>query len=282
MLKNSVKIFYNKRLLHISLPQLHKDVYNPFPEYKEPSLLQKIKGLKQFPEELKKLKEETQNLFRNCNDHFQDSHGKTEVLFDFKDEDSLSKWITKSDIDFDLGNSMCNLSMTKNKTGLFTGYINSALPQDGRVKYTGFCSMKSMRRLKAFYKKDPYYIGESTHIALRVRGDGRKYSFVVNTPGIFDLTYYDQYIYPIYTRGGPYWQTVLIPFSKLVLSSKGRIQDQQSRINDFYVDSFGINIYDGNDGPFSLEIDYLAFFNDAYHREHFAYELYRVPTGVKS
>merc|ERR1719222_378580 len=63
---------------------------------------------------------------------------------------------------------------------------------------------------------------------MNIRGDGRKYMINLKVKRDFDILWNDRWHYPLYTRGGPYWQYVKIPWSKFFLGSRGRIQDRQS------------------------------------------------------
>lgn len=65
-----------------------------------------------------------------------------------------------------------------------------------------------------------------------------------------------------------------IPFSKFLLTHKGRIQDSQDRVNLNNVHSISFTVSDGIDGPFSLEIDYIGVLYDENFTEEFAYEMY--------
>jgi len=47
-------------------------------------------------------------------------------------------------------------------------------------------------------------------VELRVRGDGRTYMINLHTPGPFDTLQDDIFNYPLYTRGGPYWQVIRV------------------------------------------------------------------------
>ncbi len=47
-------------------------------------------------------------------------------------------------------------------------------------------------------------------LVLRVRGDGRRYRIILQTPEFFDLTWFQLYSFPLFTRGGPYWQEVKV------------------------------------------------------------------------
>jgi NADH dehydrogenase [ubiquinone] 1 alpha subcomplex assembly factor 1 len=47
---------------------------------------------------------------------------------------------------------------------------------------------------------------------MRVRGDGRTYNINLHTYGEMDITWQDLWMFPLYTRGGPYWQTVKVRF----------------------------------------------------------------------
>lgn len=114
-------------------------------------------------------------------------------------------------------------------------------------------------------------------LVLKVRGDGRNYLINIATEGYFDNTWNDVYHFILYTRGGPHWQTVKIPFSKFFLASKGRVQDKQFPIPLNKVTSLGFSVSarGGHQGNFSLELDYIGLEFDPDHTEEFAYEMYK-------
>lgn len=90
------------------------------------------------------------------------------------------------------------------------------------------------------------------------------------------------HMYPLYTRGGPYWQYVKIPFSKFFHVTHGRVSDKQYRFEGLNVKSLGITCMDGNEGPFSLEIDHIGVLRDNEWTEHFAYETYKIPKYISN
>lgn len=114
-------------------------------------------------------------------------------------------------------------------------------------------------------------------LVMKVRGDGRSYLINLNTEGYFDLMWDDAYHYALYTRGGPHWQNVRIPFSKFFRSSKGRIQDRQCPIplNEVTHIGFSVSAKGQSDGPFNLEIAYIGLEFDPSNQEEFAYEMYK-------
>ena len=77
-----------------------------------------------------------------------------------------------------------------------------------------------------------------------------------------------------------YLLSLQIPFSKFFLSCKGRIQDDQVPIDLDSVRSLGLTLADGIEGPFQLEIDYIALVYDENHKEETAYEMYQAPNSA--
>lgn len=64
-----------------------------------------------------------------------------------------------------------------------------------------------------------YNWSDFSHLVIRMRGDGRTYGLGLQTnykrshhlDFTMGLTANDQFHYPMFTRGGPYWQTVKVP-----------------------------------------------------------------------
>ena len=48
---------------------------------------------------------------------------------------------------------------------------------------------------------------------VRLRGDGRSYMVIVQIERYWDVQWFDQYHYPLFTRGGPYWQEEFVSYS---------------------------------------------------------------------
>lgn len=151
-------------------------------------------------------------------------------------------------------------------------------PQDGRTKRAGYVNIKSVKQNLSFYRTKTLGWENWTHLVLRVRGDGRSYIINLHNENSFDLNWFDLWNFPLYTRGGPYWQTVIIPFSKFFFSAKGYIQDDLYAVPQRHIVSLGITLADNYDGPFSLEIDTIkVLFHPTLKHEQHAYESYRFP-----
>lgn len=206
-------------------------------------------------------------------------HHDYEVMWQFNGAESLKDWVVTADKDHNEGATVAYFTPSKGNRGLFHGNLCTDLPQDGKTKRSGYCQIRSPFNYKSFQRQTPYDWMDYTHLIIRCRGDGRAYAINVGMDQYFDVQWHDQYNYALFTRGGPYWQTSKIPFSKFFLTSKGRIQDKQYRILLDKIKFFGISLTDSNDGPFQLEIDYIALVADFNHKETFAYEMYQSPLG---
>ncbi|XP_034938240.1 complex I intermediate-associated protein 30, mitochondrial [Chelonus insularis] len=204
-------------------------------------------------------------------------HDEVDIQWQFKgDPARINDWVVSMDSDFGFGRSYATLEMTPEGHGIFHGNIDTRPIQDGVIKRTGYCNLRSVRRRAAFHRTIPLGWDAYTHIVLRVRGDGRNYMINLHPTNEFDISWHDLWSYVLHTRGGPYWQYVKIPFSKFFFSSKGRIQDKQAGVLMYKLTFISITAVEPA-GPFKLEIDFVGVERDDRFQEHSAYELYISP-----
>ncbi|XP_029324224.1 complex I intermediate-associated protein 30, mitochondrial [Mus caroli] len=168
------------------------------------------------------------------------------VVWQFREKEDLDKWIVTSDKTIG-GRSEIFLKMSKNnRSALLYGTLSSEPPQDGDSRQSGYCAMISRipRVGVACSQQDTEFIQRKNQM----------------------------YSYFMFTRGGPYWQEVKIPFSKFFFSNQGRVRDVQGPLVLDKISSIGFTLSDKVDGPFFLEIDFIGVFTDPAHTEEFAYE----------
>jgi len=195
--------------------------------------------------------------------------------FVFRGAESLDNWVVSTDRDWGEGFTKAELTVSKSNMALFQGHLCTDLPKEGTIKRAGYANMKSLEKRKAFGRDDRYHWLNFTHFIARVRGDGRTYVISLHTPGWCDMLWNDTYHFFLFTRGGPYWQDVKIPFSRFFFGSKGAIQDRQIPIDKTQVNSVGLSVMDTYDGPFQLEIDYIGVLHEKTHNSTFEYEQYK-------
>ncbi|XP_013782041.1 complex I intermediate-associated protein 30, mitochondrial-like isoform X1 [Limulus polyphemus] len=235
-------------------------------------------GIKELKNEVQLWKEEMSEKFQYDPKVYMPDD--SEIVWTFDTKEKLNQWVCTSDSDNKDGFSHCDLTLSKNKKGLFSGFLDCRVPKDGQIKESGYCNIRCLRARKSF-KRDSFFDWQMfTHLILRIRGDGRSYMLNLTTTGYFDVMWHDIYNYILFTRGGPYWQVAKIPFSKFFLSSKGRIQDKQDPIPLDKITNIGITCAGKTPGPFQLEIDYIGVHFDGNHTEEFAYEMYNVPSFI--
>ena len=105
------------------------------------------------------------------------------------------------------------------------------MPADGRTQAAGYVNIASKKRRLSFAREKLMEDwGYFSHLTMNIRGDGRRYMLNIQVKRDFDILWNDRWHYPIYTRGGPYWQYVKIPWSKFYLGSRGVLQDKQFKI----------------------------------------------------
>ena len=188
-----------------------------------------------------------------------------------------------TDSSYQIGHTRAELVLSPQHTGLFRGTLSDEFDKPERVNamYTGYANIRSRHQLKSFRRTTTYadYEGYNCFL-LRLRGDGRTYAFTVSVPQFHSVTHTYMYAYPLYTHGGPYWQTVKIPLSKFFSISHGRLTDPQVRLDLKFAKNFGFSCMDGHAGPFGLELDYLGVLKDNTCQEEIAYETYKTPRYV--
>ncbi|VDP65683.1 unnamed protein product [Echinostoma caproni] len=108
----------------------------------------------------------------------------------------------------------------------------------------------------------------------RYRGDGRSYRINVLPQQDWDANWFNAHHFVLYTRGGPYWQIAKIPLSKFFILTRGLIRRDQYPVKGTHVRLLSFTVMDNCEGPFSLELDYIALYIDPDHHEKFAYEEY--------
>ncbi|XP_051000381.1 complex I intermediate-associated protein 30, mitochondrial [Acomys russatus] len=194
------------------------------------------------------------------------------VVWQFRKKEDLDKWIVTSDKTIG-GRSEIFLKLSKNnQSALLYGTLSSEAPQDGESSQSGYCAMISRIPRGAFERKLSYDWSQFNTLYLRVRGDGRPWMVNIKQDTEFIQRKSQMYSYFMFTRGGPYWQEVKIPFSKFFYSNHGRIRDDQRPLIVDKISSIGFTLADKVDGPFFLEIDFIGVFTDPAHTEEFAYE----------
>uniref|UniRef100_A0A8D2AFD1 Complex I intermediate-associated protein 30, mitochondrial n=1 Tax=Sciurus vulgaris TaxID=55149 RepID=A0A8D2AFD1_SCIVU len=233
----------------------------------------------------KAIKDELKDHFRHLKDeivnHWVGPEGRplhevlleqAKVVWKFRGKEDLDKWIVTSDKMIG-GRSEVFLKMGKNnQSALLYGTLSSEPPQDGESSQSGYCAMISRIPRGAFEKKKSHDWSQFNTLYLRVRGDGRPWMVNIKEDTDFIQRKNQMYSYFMFTRGGPYWQEVKIPFSKFFFSNQGRIRDAQYQLLLDKISTIGFTLADKVDGPFFLEIDFIGVFTDPAHTEEFAYE----------
>lgn len=76
--------------------------------------------------------------------------GEVDVFWKFNDTASLDNWIATSDCDHAEGFSKCDLKISSQGYGLFSGNLCSRVPKDGRIQNSGYCNIMTKRVMVTF------------------------------------------------------------------------------------------------------------------------------------
>ncbi|MEI6127242.1 MAG: CIA30 family protein [Pseudomonadota bacterium] len=160
------------------------------------------------------------------------------ILFDFKNPDYLKPWQIINDTVMG-GISESSLRSSGSGTALFTGAVSLK-------NFGGFCSASSRENKN-------YDLSTSQGIAARIRGDGKAYKLTLKTD-----TSFNGYAYQLsFTTKKDQWLTVQAPFKDFIARFRGTTQPDAPPVKKAEIKSFGFLIGDKQEGPFSLEVEWI-------------------------
>ena len=204
--------------------------------------------------------------------------GSKRMLWDFKDPKTLDEWMFASDREL-TGSSWMQFERSSNGRAVLHGDLSTAVPVGTDYIKSGYSAIQSRKLDSDMFSRGVWDLYEYDAFEIKLRGDGRKYIAFLTMDGSMDEDVWHHFIY---TRGGPYWETVTLPFKDFLFTSRGYIQDKEYFFATSLIKTIGILLTDRIDGPFRLEIDSICavpqeFPNDPYHEE-FQGDDYSQPT----
>ena len=181
----------------------------------------------------------------NNNKQFPFNNGKTQmttktdevVLFDFASNDAISAWRPVNDKVMG-GISSSRMERSADGKAVFTGVVS--LENNG-----GFASVQGPEIQQP--------LGAFEGIAIRVKGDGKRYKCGLRTDDLFDGVSHQA---GFKTKTGE-WQIVKIPFTDFIPTFHGRRLSDDKRMKPGLIRKLGFLISERQDGAFGLEIDWI-------------------------
>ena len=158
---------------------------------------------------------------------------KGSLLFDFTNDDPKQNWIVVNDNVMG-GRSEGGFSFKKKRL-LFSGTTNT--------NGGGFSSIRT--------KPSDFILGDKTGLHIRYKGDGRTFKLGVRIEGK-SVSYRSNF------TSGNGWQEVKIPFDEMDVSWRGRpLSKEEHPLIKSKIRSIEFMIYDKQDGPFKLQVDWV-------------------------
>lgn len=141
------------------------------------------------------------------------------------------------------GISSSTWNITENGAAVFAG--NVSLENNG-----GFASVRSA--------VGTYDLSKYKGIALRIKGDGKRYNLNLKTDAEFDSILYQAE----FETEKEKWQLIELPFSRFVPTYHGFVPPDAPKLDTKEIRRLGFLIADKQKGPFRLEIAWIKAYRD--------------------
>ncbi len=164
---------------------------------------------------------------------------KEKILLDFGNREEVPEWLIIND---------------GVMGGVSTGEVEY-LPA-GYLKFTGNVSLKNNGGFSSFRTQSGYDLREFEGIKIRIRGDGKKYSFRLRSNNSYDGISYAADFQSVDNK----WQEIEIFFTDFIPRFRGRIILNADKIDTGNIRQIGFLISDNQEGAFTLEIDWIKAF----------------------
>ncbi|KAI8071738.1 complex I intermediate-associated protein 30-domain-containing protein [Gongronella butleri] len=169
----------------------------------------------------------------------------------------LDQWALGCDKDIG-GFSEAALEMGDGAYGSFHGRLSLDLPANPDIKQSGYAAIRSKAQPSSMFGTPCWDTSLFRYLALRVRGDKRKYFVNIQTDGVIQT---DLYQHRLFLRSPGEWETIMIPFRDFILTNNGVIQEQQIDMYREKVKTVGLSIMDKTEGPFRIDIEWIKAMN---------------------
>ncbi|KAJ1923570.1 hypothetical protein IWQ60_005795 [Tieghemiomyces parasiticus] len=171
--------------------------------------------------------------------------------------EDLDRWVVGSDQDIG-GFSSARLDVTPEGTGVFHGTLSQQVPTDNKIVTSGYAAVRTKKLQPTLFGESFWDIQPFRYLALRVRGDHRKYLVNLRTSSFIKT---DLYQHRLFLRTPGQWETVYIPFQFFAMTNNGSFISQHVDMDREEVENVGLSISDRQDGPFRLELDWIKAVN---------------------
>lgn len=161
------------------------------------------------------------------------------VVFDFRQQAEVDRWYAVND-DVMGGVSQGDFTLLDPGEASFSGYLS--LENNG-----GFSTVRSRARNWS-------ELEGNAGLSIRVKGDGRTYSFIVQTSKQQDVLVYEV---PFKTVAGE-WTILDFGFELFRVNYMGWNPSGYPSLQAGEIEKFGFMLNDGQEGAFNLEVDYIA------------------------